>query len=175
MAITYLSNQIGSNFGVPMQGYSNLTVGSEEFKITIPASVGFANGDIIYLCQIPLTATLLAFYISAPALDTGGSITYSIGDTTVSARYVSASTSGRAAEDLWHNGFNGFVAGSVPFTYTTQTAFAQIAAPVGLVLPSSSNVADYLVMKITAANTTPAVAGTLKGYMVYTLNPNAVI
>jgi hypothetical protein len=177
MAIVYLTNQV-TPFN-QMQGLSNYGVQAEEFKITVPAAVGFANTDTIVLAAIPLNATLLGFYISAPALDTGGSITFEIGDTVDVDRYVaSTSTTGRAAFDLWHNGFNGFVAGSLPFTYTTQTTLASpgdvTGGKLGVLQPpvSSTNVADWLLIRITAANTTPAVTGTLKGYVLYDLNTN---
>ena len=139
----------------------------ETFSLTI-GSTTLANNNILVLAQIPLNSTVLTFYISAPALDVSGpTATWEIGDTTTVGKYVASTGTGpQAAVNTLAHSLNGFVAQSLPAAYTTQTA----SAPSGITLASTSSVADYLQIKFTAGFNSAATSGTIKGYIVYTLN-----
>ena|SRR5215467_750078 len=102
---------------------------TREFSFN--ASIALIINDIILLAQIPAGTFLDDFLVDVPDLDTGTTMTLSLGDNTTANRYLSASTIGQAGGKV--NGMVTAIAASLPTYYSAADAFQLkvIAAPTG--------------------------------------------
>lgn len=161
---SFLSTQVNPH--VTLIGQAPTTM-VETFSFALAAQT-INSGDTITLCQIPIFSSILEICI-ASTVTLGATQTFSLGTTTSTAQFLAAGSTAFQAAGFTHliPGDTAPVAGSMPSTrFTTQTV---ATLPAGLVLNPTSTVADYLVLTA-GVNAVAAGTGTLKGYMLYTLN-----
>ena len=139
----------------------------ETFSFALAAQT-INSGDTLTLCQIPINSSLLSICIGSTAT-LGATQTWSLGTTTTPTQFLNAGSTAFQAAGFDHllPGDTTVNAGSLPTArFTTQTV---ATLPAGLILNPTSTVADYLVMTA-GVNAVAAGTGTLRGYIVYTLN-----
>jgi hypothetical protein len=132
-----------------------------EYPFSKTISSALAINDVIKLAKIPKGATLLAFLIDIPDLDTDASptVSISVGDSGDLARFVATITTPRTAftrvsstaSPTAATGIIGVIAGTLPRTYASNH--------------------DYLAIKAVAAATALSAPVTIKGWYRYTMFP----
>jgi hypothetical protein len=110
-------------------------VGLNAVVATATLTAALALNDTIDMVKMPAGATIVDMILYSTDLDTSTSLTYNLGDAGSAARFLSASTVGRAG------GFveiSGMVAATLGYTFTAETTIVLTVAAAPTSTPITS-------------------------------------
>jgi len=148
MATTRVADTYTNSVAMTVPSCEDVTA---VFSYVTGGSLALALNDLLYLVKVPKGAQIVDFALWVPDLDSGTTLTLSLGlvnRAASAASFLNASTVGQAGGLVTpFNNPNGVVSGSVPDTALTAD--------------------DIVALKAAAAAAGAGAGGTLKGYVRY--------